>query len=117
MGDFLPKMPVAFRADSDSKTTERNSAHWRNPVMSREKKHMCVPFPFPFLSFLCTFSHSSAMNISLGVSFLWKSEIITLKVNACPVYCQTHHCFYSNVPGLQLSTRLLQGRAALPANL
>lgn len=76
MGCFLPKMPVAFRADSDFKPAERSSATGQT-LWSLTRKWVCV-FPFPFSSsHFPAYSRGLAMHMSLGVLFLWKLEIVT----------------------------------------
>ena len=35
------------------------------------------------------------MQMSQGILFAWELEITTAKVDACPVYSQSQHCFCS----------------------
>lgn len=113
---------MALRTDQDFKTAERATALWRSPEMAHEKTlSLLLPFLHMFTrrsyhAAMClpALSHHAAMRLSLGVLFLWKLEIIAPKVNASPIYCQSHHCFHFNVPGLQLSTGLLQGKPHFP---
>lgn len=70
MGHFLPRMPVAFTADSDFQTAERSSAHWIDLVVTQQKMSMCVPFPFLFLSLPCQFTRLSDAHLSRSFVFL-----------------------------------------------
>lgn len=95
MGYFLPKMPVAFRVDSDFKIAERSSVHWTDPVVTHEKMSMCVPFLL--LSPPCLFARLSDVHLSWSFVFMEVRNSNSIGEEGFPVYCKPHWGFYFSV--------------------
>lgn len=87
VGSFLPKMPVAFWADSDTKPAGIN------PIVSHEKRICMFPSllsPFPAQiprAQPCTSHMEELVFMGIGKT--------TLKMNAPPGYSESYHCFCS----------------------